>query len=86
MSTQIPALEQFGPTNADRAERIPAVITAYRSEHPQVACEPLDEFFVASLLTDLQHYCHQHKIDFETATELAETHFRDELGEEARTY
>jgi hypothetical protein len=64
-------------TNQDRAERAVRVLNAYGTVEG-----PERDDLLTDLLTDLQHYCQSHDLDWTSALELAARHFEAERAGE----
>lgn len=62
-------------TNAERVADTARLLETHSPEN--------DSFEqVTDVLTDLQHYCHLHALDFHAALRIASDHFRHEYTEE----
>lgn len=66
------------PTNADRAERVNAVMEAYQNLSDPNECFEGDSGSVACLLADIMHWCDQNDARFGGVLATAEMHYAEE--------
>lgn len=67
------------PTNDDRAIRATAAVNAYAEAHED-SDQLSDAERLTDLLTDLRHYCKEHRLPFESAVFMSEVHFTEEVA------
>jgi len=68
------------PTNAVRAQRIDSLLMVYSLSRGEEQSET-DVYELASLLTDIRHWCDREQIDFYTALDVSYQHYLEERQE-----
>lgn len=70
------------PTNAIRAQRIDALVMAYSTMMGEGQCEvDVYVYELASLVTDIRHWCDREGIDFYKALDVSYQHYLEERQE-----
>ena len=67
------------PSNEDRAARIDPLLKVYAEMRGEEAADEADQFEMASLVTDIRHWCDKHSISFDKVVALSHTNYQEEL-------